>query len=102
VRRSTRRRFETYRKQTRTLTFGDEARDETMRIIRALRAEQAQREAAAAEALVIGIGRHHHEAARPDQRVEIGQGQAVGGGKEGVGAHGERVSGLRRTIGQPG
>lgn len=50
MRRSTRRRFETYRKQTRTLTFGDEARDETMRIIRALRAEQAQREAAAAEA----------------------------------------------------
>ena len=50
MRRSTRRRFETDRKQTRTRTFVDEARDETMRIIRALRAEQAQREAAAAEA----------------------------------------------------
>lgn len=48
MRRSTRRRFETYRKQTRTLTFDDEARSETLRIIQAMRAEQARSEAVAA------------------------------------------------------
>lgn len=48
MRRSTRRRFETYRKQTRTLTFDDEARSETLQIIQAMRAEQARSEAVAA------------------------------------------------------
>lgn len=48
MRRSTRRRFETYRKQTRTLTFDDEARSETLRIIQAMRTEQARSEAVAA------------------------------------------------------
>lgn len=47
MRRSTRRRFETYRRQTRTLTFDDKARSETLRIIQAMRAEQAQDEAVA-------------------------------------------------------
>ncbi len=66
-------------------------------------------ETAATEALVIGMGRHHHEAARPDQRVEGSQRQGVGGGEKGVGTHraGSPVPAARPertagTIGQTG
>ena len=44
--------------------------------------------AAAAEALVVGMGCHDDEAGTARQGVEVSHRQTFGGGKEGVGVHG--------------
>ncbi len=44
-------------------------------------------EAAAAEALVVGMGRHHDDPARRHQVFEGAHRQRLGGGEEGVGPH---------------